>query len=130
VLDPHLLDHKPEDVVTFLAGLGRPVRVLARSVPPAVQVPLSAALQIDARPLPNGISTLHDRIWIVAETGILVGTSVGSFLADPAGAPRRATTVTDLPFADTVLWRERFAAWWPTGSGPEGRHAASSLESI
>ncbi len=118
VLDPHLLDHKPEDVVTFLAGLGRPVRVLARSVPPAAQVPLSAALQIDARPLPNGISTLHDRIWIVGETGILVGASVGSFLADPTGVPRRATTATDLPFADTVLWRERFAAWWPTGSRP------------
>jgi hypothetical protein len=116
VLDPHLLDHKPEDVVSFLAGLSRPVRVLARSVPPAAQAPLSSAPQIDARPLPNGISTLHDRVWIVGETGILVGTSVGSFLADPAGAPRRATTATDLPFADAVLWRERFEEWWAAGS--------------
>lgn len=115
VLDPHLLDDKPEDVVAFLAGFSRPVRVLARSVPPVAQALLSSAPQIDARPLPNGISTLHDRIWIVGETGILVGTSVGSFLADPAGAPRRATTATDLPFADAVLWRERFTEWWPKG---------------
>jgi hypothetical protein len=62
VLDPHLLDDKPEDVVAFLAGLKRPVRVLARSIPPAAQAPLASAPRIDARPLPNGISTLHDRI--------------------------------------------------------------------
>jgi hypothetical protein len=117
VLDPHLLDDKPEAVVNFLAGLGRPVRVLARSVPPAAEVPLSSAPQIDAHPLPNGISTLHDRIWIVGDTGILVGTSVGSFLTDPAGAPRRATTATDLPFADVALWRERFEQWWAVGPG-------------
>jgi hypothetical protein len=113
VLDPYLFDDKPQEVVAFLTGLKRPIRALARSLHKAVQ-PLSSAPSIDARVLPNGMSTLHDRIWIVGETGILVGASVGSFLADPAGAPRRATTATDLPLADTKLWREHFQEWWPT----------------
>jgi hypothetical protein len=53
---------------------------------------------------------LHDRIWIVGETGVLVGTSVNSFLT--GGGPGRPTTATDLPFADVRLWRERFEEWW------------------
>jgi hypothetical protein len=113
LLDPYLLDDKPEQVLTFLGGLNRPIRALTRTISPETQERLSATPQIDARPLPNGKGTLHDRIWIVGETGILVGASVGSFLADPAGAPRRATTATDLPFADAAIWKERFEEWWP-----------------
>jgi hypothetical protein len=45
---------------------------------------------------------------------VLVGASPGDFLSDTAGAPRRATTATDLPFADAAIWRERFEEWWGT----------------
>jgi hypothetical protein len=112
LLDPFLLDDKPEDVIAFLRDLNRPIRALTRSIPPGVPALLSGALQVHAGVLPNGRSTLHDRIWIVGETGVLVGTSVGTFLADPAGGPRRATTATDLPYADATLWREKFEEWW------------------
>jgi len=112
VLDPHLLDDKPEYVIGFLQALNRPIRAIARSIPPGVPALLSAAPQLAVRVLPNGKSTLHDRIWMVGETGVLAGTSVGTFLADPAGASRRATTATDLPYADAVLWREKFEEWW------------------
>jgi hypothetical protein len=105
-------DDKPEDVINFLGALSRPIRALARSIPPPVRPLLVGAPQLVVRALPNGRGTLHDRIWIVGETGVLVGTSVGSFLADPAGAPRRATAATDLPYADAVLWREKFEEWW------------------
>jgi hypothetical protein len=112
LLDPFLLDDKPEEVIAFLCTLNRPIRALARSIPPGVPRLLAGAPQVDVRTLPNGRSTLHDRIWIVGETGVLVGTSVGTFLADPAGAPRRATTATDLPHADAALWRKKFEEWW------------------
>lgn len=112
LLDPFLLNDKPEDVIGFLRALNRPIRALARSIPPGVSALLAGAPQLAVRVLPNGRSTLHDRIWIVGETGVLVGTSVGTFLADPAGAPRRATTATDLPYADAALWREKFEKWW------------------
>lgn len=112
LLDPFLLGDKPEDVIRFLGALSRPIRALARSIPAQVAPLLAGTPQLSVRTLPNGKSTLHDRIWIVGETGILVGTSVGSFLADPAGTPRRATTATDLPYADAALWREKFETWW------------------
>jgi hypothetical protein len=114
LLDPYLLNDKPEAVIGFLRALHRPIRALARSVPPGVPALLAAAPQLAVRQLPNGKHTLHDRIWIVGESAVLVGTSVGTFLADPAGAPRRATTATDLPYADAVLWRDRFEGWWTT----------------
>jgi hypothetical protein len=67
---------------------------------------------LEVRSLPNGKGALHDRIWMMGETGVLVGASVGSFLAHPASAPRRATTATDLPSADTAAWRRKFEEWW------------------
>jgi hypothetical protein len=118
LLDPFLLDDKPEDVIGFLRAFDRPIRALTRSIRPAVPALLAGIPQLDVRVLPNGRSTLHDRIWIVGETGVLVGTSVGTFLADPAGAPRRATTATDLPYADSALWREKFEGWWTAGGTP------------
>lgn len=114
LLDPFLLHDKPKDVIRFLQALDRPIRALARSIPPEVSTLFAGAPQLDVRALPNGKSTLHDRIWIVGETGVLVGTSVGTFLADPAGAPRRATTATDLPHTDAALWRSKFEEWWTT----------------
>ncbi|HST55403.1 MAG TPA: hypothetical protein VLJ42_05855 [Solirubrobacteraceae bacterium] len=118
LLDSYLLDDKPKETLAFLAGLNRSIRALTRSVKPEITPLLSSIPQLDVRALPNGKSTLHDRIWIVGETGILVGASVGSFLADVEGVPRRATTATDLPFADAAIWRDRFEEWWPSKAAP------------
>jgi hypothetical protein len=114
LLDPGLFSQKDreEEVVRFLAGFNRPVRTLVRGVHQAARQALSAAPGITAKALPGGGKALHDRIWIVGETAVLVGASPGDFLSDPAGAPRRATTATDLPFADAAIWRERFEEWW------------------
>lgn len=113
LLDPYLLHDKPDDVIAFLRRLNRPIRALARSIPSEAARLLVSVPTLDVRPLPNGKATVHDRIWIVGETGVLVGASVGTFLADSAGARRRATTATDLPFADTAAWRQKFEEWWP-----------------
>jgi hypothetical protein len=114
LLDPGLFSQhgRQEDVVAFLAGFNRPVRTLVRGLPRNAREALSAAPGITAKALPGGGRTLHDRIWIVGETAVLVGASPGDFLAHPAGQPRRATTATDLPHADAVVWRELFEGWW------------------
>jgi hypothetical protein len=114
LLDPGLFSQKDgeEEVVRFLAGFNRPIRALVRGVHEKAGQALSAAPAITAKALPGGGKALHDRIWIVGETAVLVGASPGDFLSDSAGAPRRATTATDLPFADAAIWRERFEEWW------------------
>ena len=113
LLDPGLFSQdREEDVVRFLAGFNRPIRVLVRGVHQKARDALSAAGDITVKALPGGGKTLHDRIWIVGESAVLVGASPGDFLSDTTGAPRRATTATDLPFADAAIWRERFEEWW------------------
>jgi hypothetical protein len=112
VLDPHLLDSDAARVVAFLGRLSRPVRALTRSVPVLARPQVNTAPGIEVRALPNGKASLHDRIWIVGETALLVGTSVNSFLRAPAGKPQRATTVTELPHADAAAWRRQFESWW------------------
>ena len=114
LLDPGLFSQKDreEEVVRFLVGFNRPIRALVGGVHQKARQALRAAPAITAKALPGGGKDLHDRIWIVGESAVLVGASPGDFLADPAGAPRRATTATDMPFADAVIWRERFNEWW------------------
>jgi hypothetical protein len=113
LLDPGLFSQNREaEVIEFLAAFGRPARMLTRGVHEAARDALSHAPQIVAKALPGGGKALHDRIWIVGETAVLVGASPGDFLAHPAGAPRRASTAADLPHADAILWRERFEEWW------------------
>lgn len=115
VLDPHLLDDKPELALAFLARLDRPVRALTRSVSPENQALVDGTPRLDVRALPSGRADLHDRVWIVGETGLLVGASVGSFLsAQPRGRAVRTTTVTELPHADSAAWRDQFEQWWGT----------------
>ena len=110
ILDPYLIHNAPAAAVSFLAALGRGVRALAKSVPPGAQDPLRRAPAVQVRALPGGSGDLHDRIWLVGECGLQVGTSVGSFLA---GASRsRMTTATELPTADAAVWREQFERWW------------------
>lgn len=110
LLDPHLLPRDAwQDNLAFLQQLNRPVRALCRSVPQAVQKALANSPYIDVRALPNGLSNLHDRIWIVGETGLATGTSINGFNVT---RPGRATTVTELPFADAAYWRQCFEQWW------------------
>jgi hypothetical protein len=54
LLDPYLLDDKPDHVVGFLTRLQRPIRVLVRSIPEAALAPLVSAPLVDACLLPNG----------------------------------------------------------------------------
>jgi hypothetical protein len=113
LLDPNLLGGDVATItatIAMLKALDRPIRALCSNVPAAVATQLPA--HIDARRLPNGKATLHDRVWIVGDTGLLVGGSVNTF-AGPGRRPE--TTATELPYADVALWRARFSAWWPKG---------------
>lgn len=116
VLDPYLLAGEPEAVervFTFLLGLRRPIRALTAKAPECGLAVLRkrGGNLVDVRGLPNGSDTLHDRPWLVGETGVLVGASLNQFLRDESAA----TTAVDLPFADAAEWRERFARWWSAG---------------
>ena len=112
LLDPHLFSGDADRIaatIDLLTALHRPVRALCNKVPPDVASQLLST-DIDPRLLPHGKATLHDRVWIVGDTGLLVGGSINTF----AGTGRRPeTTATELPFADVSLWRDRFTAWWP-----------------
>jgi hypothetical protein len=114
LLDPGLFRQKDreKEVVRFLADFNRPIRALVGGVHQQARQALSAAPTITAKALPGGAKDVHDRIWIVGESSVLVGASPGDFLTDTAGTPRRATTATDLPSADAAIWRERFEGWW------------------
>jgi hypothetical protein len=114
LLDPGLFSQsgREADVVRFLAGFDRPIRTLVRGRHEASRDALADARTIVARALPGGGRDLHDRIWIVGDTAVLVGASPGDFLTHPENATTRATTASDLPFGDAVLWRERFEEWW------------------
>jgi len=57
----------------------------------------------------NGEDDLHDRVWIVGETAVLVGNSIKAMLRDKAG---RTTSASELPVGDAAFWRERFDTWW------------------
>jgi len=104
LLDPYLLTgHGLTDTITFLDSLDRPTRALCAHVPTAL-LPTS----MDARRLPQGRRSLHDRVWIVGETGLLVGGSVSTFTSRYGSA----TTVTELPRADVALRRQQFERWW------------------
>ena len=117
LLDPGLFSQKDREdqVVAFLAGFNRPIRALVGGRHESAREALKAAPQITAKTLPGGGKALHDRIWIVGEVAVLVGASPGDFLANPAGAPGRATTASNLPHADAATWREQFAQWWDGG---------------
>jgi hypothetical protein len=97
LLDPGLFRQKRhEEVVSFLAGFDRRIRALVSGVPELAREALASAPNLSAKPLLGGKKDLHDRIWIVGETAVLVGASPGDFLADPQG-PRPAMTASDPP---------------------------------
>lgn len=114
VLDPYLLDGDEDDVervVSFLRGLRRSVRALTAKAPAHGVAAFASASTIEVKGLPNGTDTLHDRFWLVGDTGVLTGASLNHFLREESAA----TTAVDLPFADSAIWREKFEDWWSKG---------------
>jgi hypothetical protein len=112
IIDRYLLDGKKDDVVEavveFLVSFNRPIRALVSKPRPIAAELLAPHPDISVRKFAKDNS--HDRIWIVGETGISVGTSPNQFLGDEKAA---ATTALDLPFADAANWAEnRFVATW------------------
>lgn len=112
IIDRYLLDGKKDDVVEavveFLVSFNRPIRALVSKPRPIAAELLAPHPGIRIRKFSKDNS--HDRIWIVGETGVSVGTSPNQFLGDDRAA---ATTALDLPFADAAHWvASRFAAQW------------------
>lgn len=113
LVDRYLLDDSEETVrrvVDFLASLKRPIRALATKVDKSAPSVLEKTPEIEVRRLPK--NTVHDRLWIVGDSGVSVGASVNSFVRKEPNAATPATTAVDLPFADATAWREKFETWW------------------
>lgn len=115
ILDPYVLrESSLATAMPLLESLGRDIRLMSKSVGPLAASALAAsAANIIAHPLPGSQELLHDRVWIVGDTALLVGSSVNTFVR-PADSrrPMPTTTVAELPYADGQLWRERFEKWW------------------
>lgn len=124
VLDRYLLGGDPERQIKFLAGLARPIRALTGSVE-GVHHAVGRLPQLDVRCLPHGGPSLHDRVWIVGETGLLIGGSVSTFLTTSGRRPS-ATTATELPFSDVEVWRGLFESWWQASKPVAPLTAAST----
>ena len=111
IIDRYLLDGKNdgvvEAVVEFLVSFNRPIRALVSRPRPIAAALLAPHPDIRVRKISKDNS--HDRIWIVGETGVSVGTSPNQFLSEGGAA---ATTALDLPFADAASWASRFTAHW------------------
>jgi hypothetical protein len=114
IIDPHLLvdARAGTDVLPFLQRLDRPVRAIVRSIHPTVAAGVGVGARIEARLLPNGTRTAHDRVWIVRDTGLLVGGSANTFIPARDRGSSPATTVSELPHGDVQEWRRRFEHWW------------------
>jgi hypothetical protein len=114
VLDPHLLRGKDswEADLEFLLRLDRPVRALTASLAAGAKSRLPTTPWLEVQLLPQGGKSLHDRVWIVGETALLVGASISSFLPKADGSATAFTTAIELTVADAAAWRERFEAWW------------------
>jgi hypothetical protein len=127
ILDPSLVrgsDEQARRPIEFMASLGRPIRALSGSITESVRQLLDVHPEIDVRALPDGAASLHDRIWLLGETGLAVGASPDGFLPKP-GSTRRASTATELSHGDAALWRTQFEDWWgrtrPAESGVASR---------
>ena len=114
VLDPYLLHGAAPvqaTVIAFLERLDRPVRALTSQLSQRARSAVRAAPAIDVRELLPA-DKLHDRVWMLGDTAVLVGTSISSFLAHTGGRTTKTTTATELPDADAAHWRDQFETWW------------------
>lgn len=112
IADPWLLGNDPSVAIAILARLRRNVRGLSGGLPPTAH-PLLAreASWLSIKSLGQGRKALHDRVWLVGETGLLVGNSVSDLAGSPT-VPRRTSTITELGHADAAQWRQQFETWW------------------
>lgn len=83
-----------------------------RSISSTAREALDDATGIELRLLPQGSSTLHDRVWQVGETALLVGASLNRLVRDQDARAHPATTVTELPHGDAALGQRLFEDWW------------------
>lgn len=109
ILDPHLFEADQIALETFLVSLDRPIRALTSRLRRPVKKMVKRMARLEARELSAGGGALHDRIWIVGETGLMVGSSAASLINPKT---RRTTTIAELSFSDTAIWRQRFEEWW------------------
>jgi hypothetical protein len=109
ILDPHLFEADQIALETFLVSLDRPIRALTSRLRRPVKKMVKRLARLEARELSTGGGALHDRVWIVGETGLMVGSSAASLINPKT---RRTTTIAELSFADTAIWRQRFEEWW------------------
>jgi hypothetical protein len=112
VFDPYFFNVDRQKLIAFLADFDRPIRVLTAEIRQPVERLLGRTSWLEARPLPKGVDDLHDRVWIVGATAVLVGNSIQALMSDKAG---RTTSASELPAGDSALWRERFETWWAAG---------------
>lgn len=114
VLDPFFFNAGRQELASFLAEFDRRMRVLTSEIRPPIARFLDRTPWLEARPLPNGVGDVHDRVWMVGETALLVGNSVAALLSQKA---ERTTSASELPAGDAVFWRERFELWWSASGG-------------
>ncbi len=114
ILDPHLLGGPTdrERIFSLLDALDRPIRALARSIDQDAQRRLAARPHLEVRRLPHGTRTLHDRVWLVGDTALLLGGSINVFLPASPDKQSPTTTVADFPHGDALEWRTQFESWW------------------
>lgn len=113
LIDPYLLARAAARSfeLNFLDKLERPVRGLTSNLTQPARVALGPFPQLSIAQLPAGVD-VHDRVWIVGETALLVGTSINGFLLSGTKPQTKITTASELPHADAVAWRDRFEQWW------------------
>jgi hypothetical protein len=109
ILDPFLFEANRTALTSFLQSFDRPLRILTGSIRDPVKRLIDRTPMLDAQELPRGKNALHDRVWIVGETGLLVGNSISGLMGKQPG---RITTATEMPHGDTLLWRDQFETWW------------------
>jgi hypothetical protein len=109
IFDPYFFNADRQKLLTLLVGFDRRVRVLTAEIRPPVARLLNRTPWLEARALPKGVDDLHDRVWIVGSTAVLVGNSIKAMISDKAG---RTTSASELPAGDSAFWRERFETWW------------------
>ncbi len=113
LIDPYLLARaaaRPLEL-SFLDDLRRPVRGLTSNLNQPARLALAPFPELSIARLPAGLD-VHDRVWIVGDTALLVGTSINGFLVSGTRPQTKITTASELPEADAVAWRDRFEQWW------------------
>jgi hypothetical protein len=117
ILDPYLFNSDRQKLLEFLGAFDRKIRVLTAQIKAPVARLLTRTPWLEAQPLPKGVDDLHDRVWIVGGTALLIGNSVAALMSDKAD---RTTSASELAAGDSAFWREQFESWWAASASGEG----------